>query len=272
MARSGQETLLKHETTEKLLDLKWRFIPRIAFYSNLLIYVVFLILFTVYSLSIPKDLVDEDANNNKTTNDSEILIEKNGLEINSQETNSAMQNLLIIVIVFNLIKKGLQVLLVDHLSFFGSLQNNGEVASYLLALASIFATSTEKKLNYASIAVLLSFIIFSLLTQKLRMFGLYVLAFRRTIQNSTKLLPIFFFIFAGFNLSFNIRTYFDVSYFNTTTGMSMVRTLSMALGGLESDEMGLDTPFVLNYIIYFLFIGLVCIITFNLFVGKKVFK
>lgn len=52
MARSGQETILKHETTQRLLDLKWRFIPRFAFYFNLIIYLLFICLFAIYSYNL----------------------------------------------------------------------------------------------------------------------------------------------------------------------------------------------------------------------------
>jgi hypothetical protein len=167
-----------------------------------------------------------------------------------------------------LLKKLLQLLFVDGAAFFSSAKNNGECVSFVLALVAIGSTHMETKLSVSSIAVLLAFIVFSFLIQKLRMFGLYVLAFKRTVQNSTKFFPIFFLIYAGFVLSFNIRsTQFGVRYFNATAGLSFVRALSMALGELENDEMGLTNTFLVNYVIYFMFIGLVCIITFNLFVG-----
>lgn len=49
IARSGQENLLKHETTRTLLHLKWRLIPRFAFWFNLIFYLLFLFLFSFYS-------------------------------------------------------------------------------------------------------------------------------------------------------------------------------------------------------------------------------
>lgn len=60
LARSGQETLLKHETTQKLLGLKWRFIPRFAFYSNLFFYLIFLTIFGLYSIELT-DMTFADA-------------------------------------------------------------------------------------------------------------------------------------------------------------------------------------------------------------------
>ena len=50
IARSGQENLLKHDTTKLLLQLKWRFIPRFAFYFSLIIYLLYMIIFSGFRL------------------------------------------------------------------------------------------------------------------------------------------------------------------------------------------------------------------------------
>ena len=55
LAKSGQETLLKHDTTSMLLNLKWRFIPRLVYYSNLFFYLIFLLLFCFYCLDLQKN-------------------------------------------------------------------------------------------------------------------------------------------------------------------------------------------------------------------------
>ena len=52
IALSGQESLLKHEATRVLLDLKWRWIPRFVYYFNLLFYLTFLILLSIYSVEL----------------------------------------------------------------------------------------------------------------------------------------------------------------------------------------------------------------------------
>lgn len=52
IARSGQEILLRHETTQMLLDLKWQFMPRIIFYTNFLIYCMLITVFGVYSIEL----------------------------------------------------------------------------------------------------------------------------------------------------------------------------------------------------------------------------
>jgi hypothetical protein len=97
-------------------------------------------------------------------------------------------------------------------------------------------------------------------------------------------------MFTGFILSFKIRSNFEVSYANTT-GYSVIRTLTMIVGEMDTvlaheiylfavymiqviiffsfkkAKMGLYEGSLTNYAIYFLFIGLMCVIVLNLFVG-----
>lgn len=52
IASSGQENLLQHEVTRALLHLKWRFVPRSVFYFNIFFYMIFLSLFSIYTLEL----------------------------------------------------------------------------------------------------------------------------------------------------------------------------------------------------------------------------
>lgn len=52
VARSGQETLLKHDAVKKLLSLKWFMIPRLLFYMHLLFYTLFICVFGLYSIEL----------------------------------------------------------------------------------------------------------------------------------------------------------------------------------------------------------------------------
>lgn len=242
--------------------LKWRFIPRFAFYSNLFFYFVFLIYFSIYSLRL-SNTIKKDEDESKF-NDSEVYLYDYDMMVDNISSNLP----LIFLICFNLFKNVFQILLIDRLSYFNSMENLLEIITYFLALFSIFSYSNASRLTACSVAVLLSFIVFTFLTQKLRMFGLYVLAFRRTLQNSTKFFPIFMLIFIGFNLSFRLQTTFAESIRNSTEGGILLKTFVMTLGELDTDLMGFnDKSFYVNYSIYFLFIAIVCIIIVNLFVG-----
>ena len=52
IACSGQENLLQHEVIRTLLHLKWRFIPRMVFYFNIIFYLMFLILFSLFTIEL----------------------------------------------------------------------------------------------------------------------------------------------------------------------------------------------------------------------------
>lgn len=44
----------------------------------------------------------------------------------------------------------------------------------------------------------------------------------------------------------------------------------MVIGELDSNEMGLENNSIANYLLYFLFISIMCVIVINLFVGIAV--
>ena len=150
------------------------------------------------------------------------------------------------------------MIFLDGFSYFLSLQNTLEILTYITSLISLASRNYYTQSSYGSIAVLFAFIVFPFFIQKLRMFGiifsiiirrlksvlsynlkfigalligLYVVAFRRTLTNSAKFFPIFLIMFAGFILSYKIRSNFGVSYSNST-GYSIVRTFTMFVGEL----------------------------------------
>ncbi len=156
-----------------------------------------------------------------------------------------------------------------------------------LSLSSLVQEDLLQRAEFASIAVLLSFMLFPLYIEKMSSVGIYVVAFKRTLVNSAKFFPIFLILFTGFILSFNMRSNFGVQFFksgiappllptNATTisagipGFSILRTFTMVMGELETDKMGLNSDFYLNFLIYFMFLTVMCTIVLNLFVGIAV--
>jgi hypothetical protein len=283
IAYSGQECLIQHETTKLLTELKWKLVPRYAFYTNLIIYMIFMLLFSLYSIELAE--IGHTINNNylnsneeflklNITNATQLEHSKN-LDFNRanlQLKRSLLFYTLFSVLLFQLLKEMLQIFFLDGLSYFLTLQNLIELFTYTTASLSLLSNSYSAQSAYGSIAVLFAFICFPLFIQKLKMFGLYVVAFRRTIENSAKFGPVFIIIFIGFILSFKIRSNFGVSYSNSTS-YSIIRTLTMVVGELSTEKMGLQNDYSLtNFFIYILFICLMCIILINLFVGIAVGK
>jgi hypothetical protein len=271
IARSGQESLLKHETTRMLLHLKWRIIPRCAFYFNLIVYMSFMFLFSLYSIDLSvrgAEILEENKypnassslymiNNNRTSAVATVGGSNSSRDFLYENTRYNLNNynyILIILLSFQIFKECMQIVFLDGLSYFLSSQNLIEIFTYAISSMSLMAPNYNLQSAYGSIAVLSTFILFPLFIQKLKIFGLYVVAFRRTLTNSAKFFPIFLIIFTGFILSFKIRSNFEVNYFNST-GYSLIRTFTMVVGELDTAKMGLYDGSVTNYVIYFMFIG-----------------
>ncbi len=132
----------------------------------------------------------------------------------------------------------------------------------------LLSNQLTQKTQYSSIAILSLFTTFTFLIQKLKVIGVYVLAFRRTLLNSTKFLPVFLIIYTGFILSFRVRVDTNLQYFNSTTSASFLSGITMMMGDFQTHRMGVDST--INYFLYVAFIGIMSIIILNLFVGIAV--
>ena len=195
-ALSGQENLLKHETTKLLLHLKWRFIPRFAFYFNLIFYLFYMLLFSLYTV----DLSKFGGKNLKSPNlPRSAFSEKNF--INDLHSSSIFY-LLIVFLSVQLIRELFQIYCLDGISYFYSSQNLIEIFTYITSMISLLSNDYNMQSAYGSIAVLFAFILFPLFIQKIKMFGLYVVAFRRTLTNSAKFFPIFLMVRYDFSILF----------------------------------------------------------------------
>jgi hypothetical protein len=294
IARSGQESLIKHEVTNLLVKLKWRLVPRFAFYFNLFIYLLYLFLFTWYIIDLSTIETDNTTNNNSTfiglyksrgskTNQNNIKNKDKRLNSNKSDnfysdikeslyyhinkSDKTSNDLLIFLTMFQLLKEILIIIYLDGTSYFLSLQNLTEMSTYIMSLISLLSIYYYTQSNFGSIAILFSYILLPIFLQKFKSIGVYVITLKRTIFNTTKLFPVFLILFMGFVLSFKVRESFGVDYSDSSDSFSysMIRTVTMVIGELDSSKMGLDDDDSLpNLIIYFLFIGLMCTIVLNL--------
>ena len=87
-----------------------------------------------------------------------------------------------------------------------------EVATYFMSLIGLLSINYYYQTNFASIAILLAYFLLPILLQRFKSIGIYVIALKRTLLNSTKLTPIFIILFTGFLLSFKLRSDFGVTY------------------------------------------------------------
>lgn len=76
IACSGQENLLQHEVIRTLLHLKWRFIPRSVFYFNIFFYLIFLTLFSFFTLEMSEITYFYQKHNENMTITNKFIREK----------------------------------------------------------------------------------------------------------------------------------------------------------------------------------------------------
>ena len=228
---------------------------------NILYYLLFLIGFSIFSIKLSNHINDKNAlnstaskmsnviplfspkvvlfavkgaaastsNNQDGDDDENIFRDFDNRDLADISRDSALSVFILTVIIINLLKNLIQIILVDKLSYFNSLENFLEIFTFVCALIGIVSNHFLTKLMFSSIAVLASFIVFTFLIQKLRGFGLYVLAFRRTLSNSTKFFPIFLLVFIGFNLSFRLQTQFKTSNRGISEGGMIIKTFIMVI-------------------------------------------
>ena len=249
-----------------LLDKKWSLIQSFVYYFNLLFYLTFLSLLSVYSLELASYGKNGNANNTNQSLTNMTNTFKYKLSFDGDLRMVSM--LLFIILMLNLIKE-IAFLFYDGLSYLTKTQNVVEFITYGMSMVSLLSNDVRIKSDYGSLAIVFAFILFPLYMQKLKLIGIYVVAFLRTLTNSAKFFPVFLIIYIGFIFGFKIRSNFGVTYFNSTS-FSMIRTITMVVGEFDSSKMGLYEDSIPNFIIYVLFITLMCIILINLFVGIAV--
>jgi hypothetical protein len=339
VARSGQETLLKHETTQKLLQLKWRYIPRFLYYSSLFIYFLYLIIFSIYSVDLSdynKNFIpsnetiksdsdampigedtfermkrqlfssafeldsgfrDEDVSNlthivfypsNKTSEVASLAragtssstastedVSEDEFELPEDKyiPNNFGKNMFIPLLIFVLINFAQQLFKLFFISGFAFFTNFDDLLDILIGFLNIrmlFTPSYHTKSSYGSISILLSYIRFVFSLQKIPIFGIYVLAFRRTLQNSIKFFVIFLVLYVGFVMSFSMRSDFGFGFFDSVPTL-IIQTLSSSMGDIKTDTVKFNhEQGAANGIIYSIFILIMSVIICNLFVGIAV--
>lgn len=127
-----------------------------------------------------------------------------------------------------------------------------------------------------SLAVLFGFIVLMLRLEKNSTFGAYVVAFRKCFSKTIRTLPFILLLFFGFIYSFIIRTKIGVNFIDSPNTikidyLSIAKMSNMIIGGYELDQLGLNNETfiyqIINFLIYFLFLILMTIISVNMLTG-----
>jgi len=190
IANSGEEELMQHSTIKSLLLLKWQRIPRFSFYFNILINLIFLILFTIYTFELIT-IKSNPENSNSFTYDDQLT--------------SDLYPYLIAIMTIILFSILLQLFLTGLFSFFLSIDTWIYLIALLLSFLSVTLNELQIRIDLSTFAILFIYLNFTFLIQKIRYVGIYVLAFKGTIKNSLTFAPVLILTYFSFIFSYRLR-------------------------------------------------------------------
>ncbi len=254
ICKSGQKRLIKHEVTKTLLEKKWKKFGGIFYYSNLLLYALFLLTYSI-----------------------------NG-ELGFSSTSNYVHQytwptfffafLLLIVELFQL---------VSQMESFLTWENIIEGINFLCCLISLSIPSQLGlvKSGLYSITILVCYFLFLTKLEKIQLWdvGLYVYVFKACLSKSIRLFAILFIVIFGFCISLRIQSNGQISdvemqnfiTLNSSFQAGVLQISNMLIGNMESfSEMSVSTDNMANYIVTMLFIFLMPIFLYDLITGLAI--
>jgi len=252
---SGNDIFLRHVKTQALLSDKWKKIPRFIYYSKLIIYLVFIVLFS-----------------------------RNKYDIAEIWT--------CVFIIFIFIAIEICELIEIKILYIFSYKNIIESISYTLSLAylviRIFDVGNDWKSTLYSSSIFLSYCVLIFHLDKCAIIGRYLYVFGNILKKSFKFFLVLLILMLGFLFSFRNRiideisdqihnesnqTFNRIENFNASFSMSSFKLFTMLVGNLETEDMGienLDLNNMINFLIYGCFIFLMPILFINIFTGISI--
>lgn len=256
------QDFLRHKTVKDLLQKKWKTLPRFIYYLYLSIYLVFLIF---YSISIE---------NYKKTPDFDPYLER----MSKYVSISFAIFFLILEIIQILVEIYTKKIFIHIFSF----QNWMEVVNFSLCISALFLTNESNyvvKSSLYSITILMTYLIIIFRMDLFWKIGPYVDVIGNIIRKSLGLLVIVCICLIGFLLAFrnrskSINENVDVvNFFNGTFEFTLIKVLTMSVGSLDTEGMGIDeitAENAINFIIYIFFILIMPVLLINIFTGISI--
>ena len=207
LAQTEREDLLNHEVVKFLLDIKWKNMPRIFYFTNLLTYAIFLFLLTYHLLMAKKIVKIESLSSFNRTVFVDVNASTNATSFFKHPTKflSDMSLLLLtlnfILLILHLGKECIQIWQ-HNIRYFYALDNNLELFTYVLSL--IFLTPPSNELSHSyishqgenvlflkndfqwgvgSVCGLTGWIVLALFFQKIGKYGIFAIMFRKVKFN-----------------------------------------------------------------------------------------
>ena len=220
---SDDERLITHHTTRRLIKLKYRVFPHIAFLLDLFLYIAFTSLCTFYNLiSNEKIFVSlAGASENNSTNAYAIKDVYKIRQLNLELDLSLVVFLnvcLVTIVAIHLSKEFFQMITYNLKNYFSSVDNWFQMSALVITIVSLIPLFPHQiQVASGSFSILFAWICMSLFFQDLELFSLgkYIVAFRKTIQNSFKFMPFFFMICIGFFFSQQVGDRMNLHPYNS---------------------------------------------------------
>ncbi len=197
---------------------------------------------------------------------------------------------LLTVVLIHLSKEIFQLISYSFVDYFSSVDNWFQLTALIITIISLIpALDYRYRIAIGSFSILYSWICLSLFFQDLELFSLgrYIVAFRKTIQNSFKFMPFFAMICLGFFFCFKVGERFNkdiddnvvVNETLVSASSNFIRIISMMIGELDISSLNTDVETFSDYfkienfyntIIFVFFVFMMCIIVLSLFEGIAV--
>ena len=249
------EELLDHKYLKTILRDKWRIFGRTIFYFEFIIYMTFVLCYSLNTWAVYKDYIFP----------------------------SWLNQLTIFLICLILAYEFIEIACLKFY-YFISFNHYFELTNMGLCLAAInINDNLNIKSSFYSFSIAYAYLCLIFRSEKTTLFGTYSYAFRRILIKSVRVVPLVLSLFFGFLFSFRLRSRFitnrgdphdsqEISAFNGTFSLGLIKLSTYFMGNINIDEMGLGLGniYFFNFFMTDAFIFMMPIFLYNLFIGIAV--
>jgi Leucine-rich repeat (LRR) protein len=259
MNEEKQNLFLKHFTTKYLLHKKWSLIPRVFYYANLFLFSLFLLF---YSINI------------------EIYSKKD----KNFGLNVTCKCVCFLTLFYFILLEFLQIVYTiasgRKFEYLRKYKNWSELLIFPLCivalLCDLFSSEIHLMSSLYSMSILGAYFVFASRLDKIPYIGVYIDVIGQILAKSLSILVILLIALIAFILAFRNRSTFyelessenQMSYFNTTFEFNLFQLTAFSLGGISTENMGIEFiegKTLVNYLIYACFIFIMPIMFLNIF-------
>lgn len=290
MVRYKRMELLTHELVTSFLCMRWNTFLKYIYYSNLITYILLMILLTMY-MHIYLHSAEEYADSTNQTLTNCTVIDDDESITTDFFARHAIHSILIIAAVvivliclFRLFTEMLQMV-ANMREYLSGFLNYVEVFIYFSTIVFVcngdFLCLSSWRWQLGAICIFLSWLNFVFFLRLQPNYGIYVIMFEETIGTFLKVLPLALLLIFAFGQPFLILLGPIITESDPFTrpfsnlGYSFMKTLTMMVGEFETDPLLYSVPSILlfpvtTYGLWIIFVLVMPILMQNLLVGLAV--